>query len=327
MNNSIDYDKCLQLSLIISSDNLKINIIDNLSYIENNLHNDLVDTFDLVQKNIFYKMLFVNSFACLEGVIRGAVLTINSHCRISDCYVKGCIKECKYYRFEDEILKMTFNDLVDYLFNVRFDPFSSYKRDELNNIKDIRNQIHLSSEQLDRKGENFNAQHVENILDWIFVVTDWLATNIDLLKDCNDCIKILDEDNYDKERTSKEEQKKEQSLYLVYDILFKMLSDDRNITKKELVILRKLINMIPSLWNDRLANMLVKSIAYSHWLWRIENVKCYLDNYYKRLSYAANEVKNTDRFLKLVEHIRTTMINKFNGEMQEGYSVPLYLNK
>ena len=149
--------------LYIQNKKLAEEIQNNIQFVEKH-YCDVNSHFKEVEdQQIIYKQLGIIAFSCVEALWKGIVMTVNENCAKRKC---SC-KQCKYKKFEttEKINCAPVDKVLDHLVNMRLLYVHPFEKEEIEELQQLRNHIHLTrtvTDEVDRK--IFDKDFVENML-------------------------------------------------------------------------------------------------------------------------------------------------------------------
>lgn len=163
---------------------------------------------EVEDQQIVYKQLGIIAFSCVEALWKGIVMTVNENCAKRKC---SC-KQCKYKKFEtrEKINRASVDKVLDHLVNMRLLYVHPFEREEIEELQQLRNHIHLTrtvTDEVDRK--IFDKDFVENMLRLYYVTLNQLDLCNWYFSETAPCLKEMDEDGYKATVQQREKDRKE----------------------------------------------------------------------------------------------------------------------
>ena len=189
-----DYQK-LALQYI-QNQKLMEEIQNNIQFVEKYYYNVDSRYKEVEDQQIVYKQLGIIAFSCVEALWKGIVMTVNENCAKRKC---SC-KQCKYKKFEtrEKINRASVDKVLDHLVNMRLLYVHPFEREEIEELQQLRNHIHLTrtvTDEVDRK--IFDKDFVENMLRLYYVTLNQLDLCNWYFSETAPCLKEMDEDGYE----------------------------------------------------------------------------------------------------------------------------------
>ncbi|MFA6866757.1 MAG: hypothetical protein WCR54_04490 [Clostridia bacterium] len=147
---------------IISNKTILNNVSYSLQFIHHNLY--LMENYAIPNsiKAMTCKQLLVNIFSVVEGIIFGAVATIQSKCFQVDCDV------CDYYFNKDMSKHIDFDDLVKYLEKIKALDFSEYGEKMLHLLENVKEDIYIDKNaEIALENPEYNIDYLHQLLRMI----------------------------------------------------------------------------------------------------------------------------------------------------------------
>ena len=182
--------------LYIQNKKLAEEIQNNIQFVEKH-YCDVNSHFKEVEdQQIIYKQLGIIAFSCVEALWKGIVMTVNENCAKRKC---SC-KQCKYKKFEttEKINCAPVDKVLDHLVNMRLLYVHPFEKEEIEELQQLRNHIHLTrtvTDEVDRK--IFDKDFVENMLRLYYVTLNQLDLCNWYFSETAPCLKEMDEDGYE----------------------------------------------------------------------------------------------------------------------------------
>lgn len=163
---------------------------------------------EVEDQQIVYKQLGIIAFSCVEALWKGIVMTVNENCAKRKC---SC-KQCKYKKFEttEKINRAPVDKVLDHLVNMRLLYVHPFEKEEIEELQQLRNHIHLTrtvTDGVDRK--IFDKDFVENMLRLYYVTLNQLDLCNWYFSETAPCLKEMDEDGYKATVQQRERDRKE----------------------------------------------------------------------------------------------------------------------
>ncbi len=209
-------------SSFIEDRGMSLRIQQNINFVLN--YKDSVNTLfkKAVERQIAYRGLGIIVFSCIEALAKTIIDSFKKRC--ARCKFDN--QDCDYKKFPDE--NDSARHSLQYLFDIRFFYLSPDDYDELIQLNDLRNYVHISKNISEKINDNkFNIDYVNRILDYYYVLVDQLDLTGDYFFGKNECLKILD-DNGIKE--TRHMNKKDRQLFYILKlspILIALLSNEK----------------------------------------------------------------------------------------------------
>ena len=189
-----DYQK-LALQYI-QNQKLMEEIQNNIQFVEKYYYNVDSRYKEVEDQQIVYKQLGIIAFSCVEALWKGIVMAVNENCAKRKC---SC-KQCKYKKFEttEKINRASVDKVLDHLVNMRLLYVHPFEREEIEELQQLRNHIHLTrtvTDEVDRK--IFDKDFVENMLRLYYVTLNQLDLCNWYFSETAPCLKEMDEDGYE----------------------------------------------------------------------------------------------------------------------------------
>ena len=192
----------------IQNQKLAEEIQNNIRFVEK-YYGDVDSRYKEVEdQQIVYKQLGIIAFSCVEALWKGIVMTVNENCAKRKC---SC-KQCKYKKFEttEKINRASVDKVLDHLVNMRLLYVHPFEREEIEELQQLRNHIHLTrtvTDEVDRK--IFDKDFVENMLRLYYVTLNQLDLCNWYFSETAPCLKEMDEDGYKATVQQRERDRKE----------------------------------------------------------------------------------------------------------------------
>ena len=180
----------------IQNQKLAEEIQNNIRFVEK-YYGDVNSRYKEVEdQQIVYKQLGIIVFSCVEALWKGIVMTVNENCAKRKC---SC-KQCKYKKFEttEKINCAPVDKVLDHLVNMRLLYVHPFEKEEIEELQQLRNHIHLTrtvTDGVDRK--IFDKDFVENMLRLYYVTLNQLDLCNWYFSETAPCLKEMDEDGYE----------------------------------------------------------------------------------------------------------------------------------
>lgn len=196
----------------VEDKNMALIIQQNLNFVLNYM-DDVEKMFKKpFEKQIAYRELGSIVLSCIEALAKTLI----------DCFKKRCFKrdcdereDCEYMKFPDE--KGSAREALQYLFDVRLFRLSPDEFDELKQLYELRNYIHISKNISEKNADDkFNIDFVKRTLDYYYAFIDQLDLVGDYFLNNSKCLKILDENGI---KYTKQQNKSEQQLFYFMKII------------------------------------------------------------------------------------------------------------
>ena len=208
MKFKLDLDYQNSSLLYIQNKKLAEEIQSNVQFVER-CYGDVDSRYKEVEdQQIIYKQLGIIAFSCVEALWKGIVMTVNENCAKRKC---SC-KQCKYKKFEttEKINCATVDKVLDHLVNMRLLYVHPFEKEEIEELQQLRNHIHLTrtvTDGVDRK--IFDKDFVENMLRLYYVTLNQLDLCNWYFSETAPCLKEMDEDGYKATVQQRERDRKE----------------------------------------------------------------------------------------------------------------------
>ena len=205
--------------LYIQNKKLAEEIQNNIQFVEKH-YCDVNSHFKEVEdQQIIYKQLGIIAFSCVEALWKGIVMTVNENCAKRKC---SC-KQCKYKKFEttEKINCAPVDKVLDHLVNMRLLYVHPFEKEEIEELQQLRNHIHLTrtvTDGVDRK--IFDKDFVENMLRLYYVTLNQLDLCNWYFSETAPCLKEMDEDGYKTTDQQRERDKKEYFTQRVFNACY-----------------------------------------------------------------------------------------------------------
>ena len=192
----------------IQNQKLAEEIQNNIRFVEK-YYGDVNSRYKEVEdQQIVYKQLGIIVFSCVEALWKGIVMTVNENCAKRKC---SC-KQCKYKKFEttEKINCAPVDKVLDHLVNMRLLYVHPFEKEEIEELQQLRNHIHLTrtvTDEVDRK--IFDKDFVENMLRLYYVTLNQLDLCNWYFSETAPCLKEMDEDGYKATVQQRERDRKE----------------------------------------------------------------------------------------------------------------------
>ena len=163
---------------------------------------------EVEDQQIVYKQLGIIAFSCVEALWKGIVMTVNENCAKRKC---SC-KQCKYKKFEttEKINRAPVDKVLDHLVNMRLLYVHPFEKEEIEELQQLRNHIHLTRTVTDGVDRNiFDKDFVENMLRLYYVTLNQLDLCNWYFSETAPCLKEMDEDGYKATVQQRERDRKE----------------------------------------------------------------------------------------------------------------------
>ena len=203
----------------IQNQKLAEEIQNNIQFVEKH-YCDVNSHFKEVEdQQIVYKQLGIIVFSCVEALWKGIVMAVNENCTKRKC---SC-KQCKYKKFEtrEKINRASVDKVLDHLVNMRLLYVHPFEREEIEELQQLRNHIHLTrtvTDEVDRK--IFDKDFVENMLRLYYVTLNQLDLCNWYFSETAPCLKEMDEDGYETTDQQRERDKKEYFTQRVFNACY-----------------------------------------------------------------------------------------------------------
>lgn len=192
----------------IQNQKLAEEIQNNIQFVEKH-YCDVNSHFKEVEdQQIIYKQLGIIAFSCVEALWKGIVMTVNENCAKRKC---SC-KQCKYKKFEttEKINCAPVDKVLDHLVNMRLLYVHPFEKEEIEELQQLRNHIHLTRTVTDGVDRNiFDKDFVENMLRLYYVTLNQLDLCNWYFSETAPCLKEMDEDGYKATVQQRERDRKE----------------------------------------------------------------------------------------------------------------------
>lgn len=170
---------------------------------------------EVEDQQIVYKQLGIIAFSCVEALWKGIVMTVNENCAKRKC---SC-KQCKYKKFEttEKINRAPVDKVLDHLVNMRLLYVHPFEKEEIEELQQLRNHIHLTrtvTDGVDRK--IFDKDFVENMLRLYYVTLNQLDLCNWYFSETAPCLKEMDEDGY---KTTDQQRERDRKEYFTQKLL------------------------------------------------------------------------------------------------------------
>lgn len=199
----------------IQNQKLAEEIQNNIQFVEKH-YCDVNSHFKEVEdQQIIYKQLGIIAFSCVEALWKGIVMTVNENCAKRKC---SC-KQCKYKKFEttEKINCAPVDKVLDHLVNMRLLYVHPFEKEEIEELQQLRNHIHLTrtvTDGVDRK--IFDKDFVENMLRLYYVTLNQLDLCNWYFSETAPCLKEMDEDGY---KTTDQQRERDRKEYFTQKLL------------------------------------------------------------------------------------------------------------
>lgn len=203
----------------IQNQKLAEEIQNNIQFVEKH-YCDVNSHFKEVEdQQIIYKQLGIIVFSCVEALWKGIVMAVNKNCAKRKC---SC-KQCKYKKFEttEKINCAPVDKVLDHLVNMRLLYVHPFEKEEIEELQQLRNHIHLTrtvTDGVDRK--IFDKDFVENMLRLYYVTLNQLDLCNWYFSETAPCLKEMDEDGYKATDQQRERDKKEYFTQRVFNACY-----------------------------------------------------------------------------------------------------------
>ena len=192
----------------IQNQKLAEEIQNNIRFVEK-YYGDVDSRYKEVEdQQIVYKQLGIIAFSCVEALWKGIVMTVNENCAKRKC---SC-KQCKYKKFEttEKINCAPVDKVLDHFVNMRLLYVHPFEKEEIEELQQLRNHIHLTRTVTDRVDRKiFDKDFVENMLRLYYVTLNQLDLCNWYFSETAPCLKEMDEDGYKATVQQRERDRKE----------------------------------------------------------------------------------------------------------------------
>ena len=192
----------------IQNEKLAEEIQSNVQFVEK-CYGDVDSHYKEVEdQQIVYKQLGIIAFSCVEALWKGIVMTVNENCAKRKC---SC-KQCKYKKFEttEKINCAPVDKVLDHFVNMRLLYVHPFEKEEIEELQQLRNHIHLTRTVTDRVDRKiFDKDFVENMLRLYYVTLNQLDLCNWYFSETAPCLKEMDEDGYKATVQQRERDRKE----------------------------------------------------------------------------------------------------------------------
>ncbi len=254
------------LTKYIADEKLANEIQCNINFVEKYI--DKVDACfsDNKEKQLVYKQLGSIAFSCVEALWKSIVLIVNKNCKMRDCK-----EDCKYHRFETlgKLSNASPKSVLSHLVNMRLLYVHPFEEDAIENLKNLRNHIHLTRTLIDgNKSFKFNLQFVEDMLRLYYVTINQAEMNHWYYDEPKPCLRELDGNGYD---VTENQQKIALTEYYTNKIIFACIDVfcNKPVTEKNEHYLRHL-SITKCFDTERLTDELGKWLYYESAHFRAE---------------------------------------------------------
>lgn len=284
--NNVDYD--LIASKFISDHKLSLTIQQNISFVEKYI--DIIDNVFKkdIEKHIVYRELGSIVYSAIEAVLKSVLFEINKRCDKRNCNNA----KCKYRKY-DTIYKINNERSINvlmHLLNARLFGLSQEQINEIKNLNDLRNYVHISkSIDGSDKSTLFDKEYVIRMLSYYYEILNQLDLDEFYFKDGKACLRMLDDNGFD--YTEQQMQNERKSFYLskTFHIVHKLFSNEQLSENDKWVL--KMLNDDRNIDIETMATYITKEITFSN---RIFKTKRELNNHKNKVfhilfSFIANE--------------------------------------
>ena len=257
--NNVDYD--LIASRFISDHKLSLTIQQNISFVEKYI--DIVDNVfkNDIEKHIVYRELGSIVYSAIEAVLKSVLFEINKRCDKRNCNNA----KCKYRKY-DTIYKINNERSINvlmHLLNARLFGLSQEQINEIKNLNDLRNYVHISkSIDGSDKSTLFDKEYVIRMLSYYYEILNQLDLDEFYFKDGKACLRMLDDNGFD--YTEQQMQNERKSFYLskIFFIVNKLFSNEQLSENDKWVL--KMLNDDRNIDIETMATYITKEITFSN---------------------------------------------------------------
>lgn len=192
----------------IQNQKLAEEIQNNIQFVEKH-YCDVNSHFKEVEdQQIIYKQLGIIAFSCVEALWKGIVMAVNKNCAKRNCSYKTC--KYKQYETTEKINCVPVDKVLDHLVNMRLLYVHPFEKEEIEELQQLRNHIHLTRTVTDGVDRNiFDKDFVENMLRLYYVTLNQLDLCNWYFSETAPCLKEMDEDGYKATVQQRERDRKE----------------------------------------------------------------------------------------------------------------------
>ena len=215
MKFKLDLDYQNSSLLYIQNKKLAEEIQSNVQFVER-CYGDVDSRYKEVEdQQIVYKQLGIIAFSCVEALWKGIVMAVNKNCAKRNCSHKTC--KYKQYDTTEKINRAPVEKVLDHLVNMRLLYVHPFEKEEIEELQQLRNHIHLTrtvTDGVDRK--IFDKDFVENMLRLYYVTLNQLDLCNWYFSETAPCLKEMDKDGY---KTTDEQREKDRKEYFTQKLL------------------------------------------------------------------------------------------------------------
>lgn len=217
------FDETQVISKYISNHFVSRTISIHIDFVEKTLLFIKTKEIDSDYKEIIYKELGIIVFSCIEALLMCCLVEIDNQCSKN-----SCAKQCKYRKSisPDSMKQLSVSQALEQLILVRLFWLSPNEIEELNDLTDYRNYVHISKCLLeDCFNIVFDEDYVERMLTMFYKLLDQFDLNEWYFTNDNHCLKDLDQNDFDSTLKLRKTEMKTHytyricsSFYLLYNV-------------------------------------------------------------------------------------------------------------
>lgn len=209
MDFKLDLDYQESALQYIQNQKLAEEIQNNIQFVEKH-YGDVNSRYKEVEdQQIVYKQLGIIAFSCVEALWKGIVMAVNKNCAKRNCSHKTC--KYKQYDTTEKINRAPVDKVLDHLVNMRLLYVHPFEKEEIEELQQLRNHIHLTRTVTDGVDRNiFDKDFVENMLRLYYVTLNQLDLCNWYFSETAPCLKEMDEDGY---KTTDQQRERDKKAY------------------------------------------------------------------------------------------------------------------
>lgn len=193
----------------------------NINFVEKYI-DQVEQDYEKEEQEIVYKNLGIMSFSCIEALLKSFIKHFQMNCQIRKC--EKC-NDCNYYKSDKQIKEMSILQCFEHLNNMRVISVLPFEEDAIEELKDIRNYIHISK-YLEETNDNhlFDKEFVEKLLQIFYVFINQIAV-FPFSKELDLCISQVDCDGYEETGLMNKKDKLNHNTQRIYCSLNNLLDN------------------------------------------------------------------------------------------------------